>query len=115
MHPGIDRYQVRNILRPALTVQPNTRIEQVLTYVQENEEVAGICMLESNRVTGILTRENFLKKLSGRYGFSLYAKKEISKIIDRNFLQVDVESSISQSIRFRCCSGKRTILRNRND
>lgn len=95
MHPGIDRYQVRNILRPALTVQPNTRIEQVLTYVQENEEVSGICMLESNRVTGILTRENFLKKLSGRYGFSLYAKKEISKIIDRNFLQVDVESSIS--------------------
>lgn len=47
MHPGIDRYQVRNILRPALTVQPNTRIEQVLTYVQENGQYLGIVTIEN--------------------------------------------------------------------
>ena len=92
---GIERYQIRNILRSALTVAPDCKVEQVLSYLKSNDTINGICVIENNQVCGIMTREKFLNKLSGRYGFSLYSKQNIQEIACTDYLCVDVGTTIS--------------------
>ncbi|MBP3507954.1 MAG: GGDEF domain-containing protein [Lachnospiraceae bacterium] len=94
-YQGISHYPVRNILRPALTVSPDTKVEQVLSYLKNNEDIIGICVIENQQVLGILSREKFLKKLSGRYGFSLYSTKTILHIACKNFLHVEAGTAIN--------------------
>lgn len=92
---GIERFQIRNILRSALTVAPDCKVEQVLSYLKNNDTINGICVIENDQVCGIMTREKFLNKLSGRYGFSLYSKQKIQEITCTDFLCVDVGTTIS--------------------
>ncbi|MBO5239033.1 MAG: GGDEF domain-containing protein [Lachnospiraceae bacterium] len=94
-YQGISYFPVRNILRSALTVSSDTKVEQVLSYLKKNEDIIGICVIENQQVIGTLTREKFLKKLSGRYGFSLYSSKTIQHITCKNFLFVDANTPIS--------------------
>ena len=63
--------------------------------MKHHEEAVGICVVEQGRVSGILTREKLFQKLSGQYGFSLYHKKNIGDLAEKNFLMVDAHTSIS--------------------
>lgn len=94
-YQGISYFPVRNILRSALTVSSDTKVEQVLSYLKNNEDIIGICVIENQQVLGTLSREKFLKKLSGRYGFSLYSTKTILHIACKNFLQVEAGTAIN--------------------
>lgn len=94
-HYGINNYFIKNLVTPGLTLSPFVKAETVLSYVEEKEDIIGICVLDHNIAIGTLTREKLLKKLGGRYGFSLNSKKNIGELADRNFLQVDAMTSIS--------------------
>lgn len=94
-HFGVKKYYIKNLVRTGLTVAPHVMVESVLSYMKQNNEVVGICVLDQEQVTGVLTREKLFQKLSGQYGFSLYRKKNIGDLADKNFLMVDGRSSIS--------------------
>lgn len=92
---GIGRYYIKNIVSPGITVSSHVKAEQVLAYLEKNEDALGVCVLEGEHVVGTMTREKIRTKLSGRYGFSLYHNKEIGQMADTDFLQVEGVSSIS--------------------
>lgn len=94
-HCGVNHYYIKNLVTSAFTVTPYMKAENVLSYVENKEDIVGICILDRGVAIGTLTREKLLKKLSGRYGFSLNSQKVIGDLADRNFLQVDAKTSIS--------------------
>lgn len=92
---GVKRYYVKNIAISALTVPPDIKMENVLSYMEKNTEANGICIVENGRVLGVLTREKLLRQMGGRYGFALHHNREIVELADKNFLQVEGTDSIS--------------------
>lgn len=94
-HFGVKKYYIKNLVRTGLTVAPHVMVESVLSYMKQHNEVVGICVLDEEQVIGVLTREKLFQKLSGQYGFSLYRKKNIGDLAEKNFLMVDGRSSIS--------------------
>lgn len=94
-HLGVKKYYIKNLVRTGLTVAPQATVESVLSYMKKHDEVVGICVLDQEQVTGVLTREKLFQKLSGQYGYSLYYKKNIADLTEKNFLMVDAYTSIS--------------------
>lgn len=94
-HFGVKKYYIQNLVRSGLTVAPDVTVESVHSYMKHHSEVVGICVLDQEQVTGVLTREKLFQKLSGQYGFSLYRKKNIGDVAEKNFLMVDGRTSIS--------------------
>lgn len=94
-HLGVKKYYIKNLMKTGLTVDKHATVESVLSYIKHHEEAVGICVLDQERVIGILTREKLFQKLSGQYGFSLYHKKNIGDLAEKNFLMVDAHTSIS--------------------
>lgn len=94
-HLGVKKYYIKNLMKTGLTVEKNATAESVLSYMKHHEEAVGICVVEQGRVSGILMREKLFQKLSGQYGFSLYHKKNIGDLAEKNFLMVDAHTSIS--------------------
>lgn len=92
---GLERYYIKNLVVPGLTVAPETKMETVLGYIEKNVSALGICVIEDGRVLGIMTRDKMLREVSGRYGFALHHNKTMAEMADRGFLKVDAEAPIS--------------------
>ncbi len=92
---GMNNSYIKHICTNGLTVQENMSVEQVLSYFEENPSFPGICITHLRKVKGILTKEKLQRILSGRYGFSLHQNKEVTAIMDRDFLEVDAYTPIS--------------------
>ena len=92
---GEGRDCIKSVTTKGITVSPHVKVEKVLSYLEKNEDAIGICVLDGQHAVGTMTREKLQKKLSGRYGFSLYGGKEIGELADSDFLQVEGTSSIS--------------------
>lgn len=92
---GVDSFYVMHICSSGFTIPENMKVETVLNYFTEKTEIPRVCIVNEKRVMGILTREKLHKILSGRYGFSLHQNKEISEIMDKDFLEVDYLTPIS--------------------
>ncbi len=86
---------VSNISTPQKSITPKILVEQVYELMEKNSSLSGICITEDERLVGIITRSELYKYLSGRYGFTLFAKKPIEKIMRRDFLKVDFHESIA--------------------
>ncbi|MGB8453828.1 MAG: GGDEF domain-containing protein [Anaerocolumna sp.] len=86
---------IENIAKDNRTIPLSTKVEHVFDDFKENLDVYGMCIVLQEKVLGIITRENLILKVSGRYGFSLYQRKEISDIMDKDYLEVDYHTPIN--------------------
>lgn len=86
---------IENITKNTKTIAPSTKVEHVFDDFKSNADVYGMCIIKNDRVLGIITRENLILKVSGRYGFSLYQRKEIADIMDKEYLEVDYHTPIN--------------------
>ncbi len=86
---------IENITKNTRIILPSTKVEQVFDDFKENQDVYGMCIVHNEKVLGIITRENLILKVSGRYGFSLYQRKEISDIMDKDYLEVDYHTPVN--------------------
>lgn len=76
-------------------ISPDQKVLEVYYSFNHNPKCFGVCVVENEKVVGIVTREKLLLKLSGRYDFSLNKNKKISKIMDKKFLTVDYKTPIN--------------------
>ncbi len=76
------------------TISPDTPVERVYDIMQHIPNCIGLCIVENNIVQGVITKENLLFSLSGRYGYTLHQHKPIRKIMNTNFLMVEHTTSI---------------------
>ena len=89
---------IKGIMIPSFTVPSDAKAENVLSYIKENEDVPGLCVVEKGRATGILTREKLLEKMGGRYGFALHHNKQISELVEKRFLEVEGKTAINNVV-----------------
>lgn len=83
-----------NISNAQKTLNPKLLISQVYAFLEGDHSLSGFCITEDNYLTGIITRPELYRYLSGQYGYNLYAKKPIEKIMRTEFLRVDYHESI---------------------
>lgn len=91
----LSKLSIENISKVTKIIDPSAKVEQVFDEFREDPYINGMCIVCEERVLGIITRENLVQKLSGRYGFSLYQRKEITTIMDNDFLEVDYMTSVN--------------------
>ena len=66
-----------------------------MDYLGNNPEEIGFVVGADEKAQGMMTREKFMQMLSGRYGYSLSQNKAVSEVMEKEFLCVDYETSIS--------------------
>jgi len=62
-------------------------------------ELPGVCVFEEDQLAGVVTRELLYEKMSGRYGFGLFANRPIRKIMQTEFLTVDESVLVEEAAR----------------
>lgn len=87
---------IKNLCTYTSVAFSNEMVSNVYDIFRLNPDCFGLCVIEDNLPVGIITQEKLSFKLSGQYGFSLYHKKHISELMDKNFLSVDYKTSISE-------------------
>ncbi|MCG7345696.1 EAL domain-containing protein [Sporosarcina sp. ACRSL] len=85
---------IGDISTPLPTIDVATLIGEVKSMMDQDNSIPGRCIVEQNRLVGVITRNQLHFKISGPYGYSLYSKRKIQEIMDTNFLQVDVDTPI---------------------
>jgi EAL domain-containing protein (putative c-di-GMP-specific phosphodiesterase class I)/GGDEF domain-containing protein len=85
---------ISNISTNQKSTHPKILVSRIFDLMQHDLSIPGICVTEDECVTGILTRSDLYRQLSGQYGYNLYARKPVEAIMNRQFLQVDYHESI---------------------
>lgn len=80
---------------PAQTVSPETLTIDAYEIMNRDVDCYGLTIVEDGKPVGIVTKKSMALTLSGRYGFTLYQNKPISKMMDLEFLTVDYRMPIS--------------------
>lgn len=83
-----------NISTAQKSLNPKILISQVYELMENDHSLSGLCITDNDYLVGIITRSDLYRYLSGQYGYNLYAKKTIEKIMSTEFLQVDYHESI---------------------
>ena len=94
MESSIYHSSIKNICNTMKTISPNELTVNAYDIIKQDPNCSGLCVVDNNVPIGIITKEKLLFALSGQYGFTLYQKKPISKIMDREFLLVENITSI---------------------
>lgn len=76
------------------TLNSHVVIDKVKSLMNEDDSIPGFCIVNENRVIGVITRSQLHVKISGPFGYSLFSNKAIIEIMDTDFLQVDVSTPI---------------------
>ncbi len=92
-------YKITNIYigcicQHSITVDHKMPMYKVDTIFKNDPTLPGFCVVDGNRIVGVVTKKMYYAKLSGRYGYSLYSKKTISDIANKDFLSVGYDTPI---------------------
>lgn len=86
--------RIESICKSDKTITPNILVSEVHEMFKEDKTLSGFCVVADKLPIGVITRNALYKKLSGQYGYILYANKPVETIMDNDFMHVDVLESI---------------------
>jgi len=92
---GISSIYIEKLCTCTDTVKPTETVPKVYDLFKNKSNFLGLCVIENEMPVGIVTKENLAYQLSGYYGFTLNQHKQISCIMDKDFLSVDYKTPIS--------------------
>ena len=87
---------IGDITKNCIIVTPKTKCEDVYSIFEENASIEGIIVGTKEHPIGIVMKINFFQKLSTKYGFDLYMKRNIELVMDHKVLMVDYFASITE-------------------
>ncbi|MBF7096652.1 GGDEF domain-containing protein [Alkalibacter mobilis] len=77
-------------------IHPNDKVSLIYSLFNNNPNQFGMCVVENRIPVGIVTSKDLALKLSGQFGYTLYQNKQISEIMDTEFLKVDLNMSVKE-------------------
>lgn len=97
----IDNYsipdmKIKHITTHTDTVYHNEKVDFIYKKFNKTPDCFGLCIIDNEKPVGIITPENLSLNLSGKYGYTLNSNKPISKIMDTDFLSVDLNTPINE-------------------
>ena len=87
---------IGDIAMESKTVTPSTKCEEVYSIFEEQSLLEGIVVVENEQSIGLVMKTHFFQKLSTKYGFDLFMKRNISLVMERELLMVDYNASITE-------------------
>lgn len=91
----VDSIYISNICTPTETIPPDMKVETVFEKLRKDPNSFGFCVVKDGDVLGIVTKNNLILQLSGRYGFSLNEKRQIFSLMDTSYMSVDFHTPIN--------------------
>ncbi len=92
MHAYNTRY-IGEIAEPIASVSHHASCNDVKEKMRNNQW-EGLCVVDADRIVGLVMKNKLYERLSRQYGFSLYAKKAIGVMVLKDFLIVDMSTPI---------------------
>ena len=87
---------IGDIAKKAKTVTPATKCEDVYSIFKEDSSLEGIVVGMNEQPIGLVMKTNFFQKLSTKYGFDLFMKRNIDLVMDHERLTVDYSVPITE-------------------
>ncbi len=80
---------VEILLKPAISVQADTKVMQVGDLFTAMPEEKSIVILHDSEVLGMVLRKDFMNLYASLYGRAIYDKQPIFRFMNRNVMQVE--------------------------
>ncbi len=87
-------FSIGNIALPGETLSIHDKCQLADQIFRSSDELYGIAVLDGSRVAGLLSRISFYARLASQYGYSLYTKRSVTLIMDKDPLVVDYYTDI---------------------
>ncbi|BCJ97864.1 GGDEF domain-containing protein [Anaerocolumna chitinilytica] len=84
------------LARAGHTFSSDEIAEDVYEILRHDPSIKGFTILENEVAIGFMTKMSFNEILGGRYGFSLYSRKKIRKLMKGDFLRVNYNIPVDQ-------------------
>jgi diguanylate cyclase (GGDEF)-like protein len=92
---AVTSFFIGNLCDKGITVSPQDLAGEVYNIFLCDDNLTGVTIInENNDILGIMTRSGIEHTMSGQYGFSLYAKRPISSIMNTTPLITDTATAI---------------------
>lgn len=88
--------QVESLVMEVPTLAADEFGERAREVFESRPDIEGIVVLEYGNPVGLIMRGLFFQKMSAQYGYSLYMKRPVSILMDREFLSADAGDSLSK-------------------
>ena len=88
---------VEILLRPAISVQADTKVMQVGALFSSMPEEKSIVVLHDSEVLGMVLRKDFMNIYASLYGRAIYDKQPIFRFMNRNVMQVEKGLSLEDA------------------
>ncbi|HWR22417.1 MAG TPA: bifunctional diguanylate cyclase/phosphodiesterase [Feifaniaceae bacterium] len=88
---------IGNLCIHAPSVNEQVMIQEAYAMLLKKPELQGFCVTRDGYVQGVVTRNRVNTVVAGVYGYSLYSRKTISSIMDREFLSLDYKTPVTVS------------------
>jgi len=85
---------IGNIAIPQKAIAPGISISQVYESMEKDSSLSGVCITQDDTLIGIVTRPELYRRLSGQFGYSLYARKPVNTIMSTDLLKVNYHESV---------------------
>ena len=84
-----EKSSIQAYIEPLPFFQQDTTVATVEAYFRNRPNQWLVCILDQERIVGVIHRDKLFAALGTRYGVSLYSDRGISLLIDRNPLIVE--------------------------
>lgn len=91
---------IGNLCRNNVTVSSEDTAESVYNLFLGNSLLAGVTVVQQNKVVGMITKTQIDHMMSGQFGYSLHAKRPVSMIMNKKPLVTDYEVPIDAVTKF---------------
>ena len=106
---NIANVYISSISKMTESLESRVLVSEVDSKFKKEQGLLGICIVDQDEVKGVVTRNSFYSKLGWQYGYSLYASKPISSIMNIDFLSVDYKVPIDRVIKLAMARTKDTL------
>jgi len=79
---------------PVPTVPSHVDGQTVKEMLDQNPDIEGIVVMDNDCPAGIIMRTTFFQKIGSLYGHSVYMKRPVGILMDRDFMKADVRDNI---------------------
>ncbi len=87
---------VKNVCRKGYTFAPHEKTKHIYEKLEKNTDITEFTVVENDKPIGFMTRADLNTILGGRYGYSIFTKKNISELLQKKFLSVNVDMAVDQ-------------------
>lgn len=91
-----DRLDMRAIARYVEPVSPSAPGAEAVAIFKRDSRIAAIPVFEGPRAVGLLTRNNVFLSFARQYGHAVYAKRPVSKLMQRAPFIVDASTPLDE-------------------